>query len=265
MRVPESNKTVDWAAYESLSLDAPTAITWTSTGSDGSGKSAFCLGAPEPIWVAAFDTHGMGRVGKQFKTRADGTPKDIRISRYHFNPRPYKTKEACAAAASVVWEGFIDAYRTALKNARSVLVDREDIAFEILRYANFGDLQAAAKDYGPLNVELTSLVQEANMAGVNLGLLRGVKEKWESKFDVAKGKSVGINTGKLIPDGWKRAADMVDITLFHFWSETDNAYMTRIDKFTEKEHKGTEHADLTFVQMAMAAYPDTDESQWGAN
>jgi len=259
---PSNYKTADWNSYAQLGTDTSPNRVYTSSGAAGSGKSAMLLTAPEPIWVAAFDTHGLNRVGKQFKTRPNGTPKDIRVSRYHFNPRPYKTASECAKAATVVWDKFVEDYRVALKNARSIGWDREDIGYEILRYANWGDLQAQAKDYGPLNQELTSLVQEAFMAGVNLGLLRGVKEKWDSVYDQAKGKRVGVATGIMIPDGCKKAPDVVDVTLFHRWDEKEKCFMTRIDKFPNVDYKGQEFPNMDFVTMATAAYPDSELESW---
>lgn len=262
MTVPKNYQTVDWNAYESLSTDAPTSIVWASTGGEGSGKSAFGLSAPQPVFVAAFDAFGMNRVGKQFKVNPDGTAKDIRISRYLFSPSEHKTEQARGDAATAVWNRFVQEYRTALRNARTILWDREDLAWELLRFASFGGQSAAPKEYGELNSEYVSLIQEAYAASVNLGLLRGIREKWVSKMDAGKGKLVAHNTGEMIADGMKKVPDHVDITLYHFWSEKDNAYMTRIDKFTEKEYKGQEFADLTFPMMATAAYPDTEESQW---
>ncbi len=252
----------NWDGYTKMSLDAPGSIVWASTGAEGSGKSAFALGAPEPIWIAAFDTHGMNRVGRQFKVREDGELKDIRVKRYGFDPRPHKTPKALSEHATIVWEEFIADYTIATRNARTIIIDREDLSYEVIRYKVLGALQAAAKEYGPINIEMTSLLQEAYTAGVNLGILRGVKDEWESQFDPAKGKKVPISTGRKVAAGWKEAKDIADITLWHFWDDKEKTFQTRIDKFTEKDVRGQEIPDLTWIQMAMAAFPETDESSW---
>lgn len=256
--VPEHYKSVDWAAYEKLSAHAPKSIVWASTGAEGSGKSYFGLTAPGPIFVCAFDSHGMNRVDKSVKVG-----KDIRIARYPFSRTSYgSNKAALSAAAGKVWDRFMADYRMALRHSRTVLIDREDLAWDMLRYTELGGDSAAPKDYSDSNTEYISMVQEAYAAGINLGLLRGVREQWISKFDPAKGKLVGHNTGVLVPDGMKKVPDLVDITLFHRWDPTLKEFVITIGKFTKKEWMDAEFPDLTFAQMAMAAYPDTEETDW---
>lgn len=256
--MPSNYKSVPWAKYEALSEDNPTAIVWASTGGEGSGKSYFGLTAPWPIWVAAFDAYGMSRVSADVKKG-----KDIRITRYLFNPTNYTDPKARATAASDVWDQFVGDYRMALLNARTVLWDREDIAWELLRFASFGAHSSAPKDFGELNTEYVSLIQEAFAAGVNLGLLRGIRERWISKYDAAKGKMVGHNTGEMIPDGMKKVPDHVDITLNHRWDDESKSFLVRIDKFPNSEFRGME-AGMLFPDMALAAYPDSDPDQWQA-
>jgi hypothetical protein len=254
----ENYKTVDWNAYEQLSAKAPQSIVWASTGPEGSGKSFFGLTAPGPIFVCAFDTHGMQRVDKSITVG-----KDVRIARYPFSRTPFgSNKAALSAAAGKVWDRFMVDYRMALQKSRTVLIDREDLAWEMLRYTELGGDSAAPKDYADSNTEYISMVQEAYAAGVNLGLLRGVREQWISKLDPAKGKMVGHNTGLYVPDGMKKVPDLVDITLAHRWDDTAKEFMVKIGKFTNKEFMGLEFPDLRFPQMATAAYPDTTEESW---
>jgi hypothetical protein len=258
LSTPANYKSVNWAEYEQLSDNAPTSIVWASTGPEGSGKSYFGLTAPGPIFVCAFDSHGMNRVDKSVKVG-----KDIRIARYPFSRTPYGSNRATlSAAAGKVWDRFMADYRMALRNSRTVLIDREDLAWEMLRYTELGGDSAAPKDYADSNTEYISMVQEAYAAGVNLGLLRGVKEQWLSQFDPTKGKKVPMNTGVLIPDGFRKVPDLVDITLSHRWDPALKEFVTKIGKFTQKEWMDVEFPDLTFAQMAMAAYPDTTEEQW---
>src|SRR4051812_43783852 len=119
---PQNYKNVDWASYESLNLNTPHSIVAASTGGGGSGEAAFWLTAPEPIFVCAFDAYGLNRVGNQFKTRPDGTAKDIRIGRFRFDPQPYgDDRKKLSDAATKVWDSFVETYRVALKNARTIL------------------------------------------------------------------------------------------------------------------------------------------------
>jgi hypothetical protein len=254
----------DWKGLEILGDAAPSSLSWSSIGGDGSGKSDFCLSAPGPIFVAAFDVNGLGRVRKE---RKQG--KEIRIGRY---PKPPvlkgQTKNQIGDAAMIVWDRFVVEYRLALKNARTILIDREDLAWEMLIRAAFGGQKnegskTGALDYGPLNEEYVGLIQEAAVAGVNLGLLQGVKNKWVAKLDPAKGKMVNYETGEIIPDGFKKVADHVDITLIHRWDPVTKSYVTRIGKFPNKDEKDKEYPDLDWPLMAMFAYPDSTPNDWG--
>lgn len=248
---------VDWADFTPLSSEPPTSIAWASNGSEGSGKSYFGLTAPQPIFVCAFDPYGMDRVSSVVKAG-----KDIRIGRYPFIARKGQTKNELGDAATEIWDQFTNDFRTALAHARTILWDREDLAWELLRYSAFGAQNAAPKEYGELNAEYIGLIQEAAAAHVNLGLLRGLREKWISKFDPEKGKLVPHNTGEMCVDGMKKIPDHVDITLDHQWDATRKSFITVIRKFPNVEYRDMDVPDLTFAMMAMAAYPDSDMESW---
>lgn len=246
----------NWESAEVLSEDSPSSIIWAGDGDAGGGKSHFALTAPGPIWVAAFDPYGMDRVSKDVKVG-----KDIRISRYPFNPHKYANESEIRKAANELWKQFTNDYADALAHARSIIWDREDMAFKMQRYSNWGGTSAAPKDYEDLYIEYVGLIQGANAAGVNLGLLRGLKEKWVTKYDAGKGKNVPNNTGDLIADGMRKVPDHVDVMLFHRWDEVEKQYVVKIGKFTNPDFRSME-MPLDFPTMASAAYPDSDASTW---
>lgn len=253
-----SGKQKDWGAYEALDSSPSQSIVWASTGGDGSGKSHFGLTAPGPIFVCAFDAYGMGRVSPALKR-----DKDIRIARYPFNGREFGTdKQKTGTAASALWDRSRDDFDMALEKSRTILIDREDMMYEIQRYANFGAQSDAPKEYGPLYIEYGWLIQKAQAANVNLGLLRGIREKWVSKFDPGKGKMVAHNTGEMIPDGMKKIPDLVDITLAHRWDSAAKAFITKIEKFTNAQERDQEYPDLTFPDMAQLAFPESSPEDW---
>lgn len=247
----------NWANLAPLEVADRPSIVWESDGDAGSGKSFFGLTAPDPMWVAAFDPYGMNRVDKSLKVG-----RDIRISRYPFDPRKYKNQQDVKKHATEIWLTFLADYEAALPNVRTVLWDREDMTYKLQRYTNWGDTSAAPKEYEDLTIEYTGLIQEANRCGVNLGLLRGLKEKWVSKFDASKGKMVGGGTGEMIPDGMQKLRNYVDITLAHRWDVAQREYIVKIGKFTTKEEREMEYPNLTFTDMAMLAYPETCEEDW---
>ena len=95
-----------------------------------------------------------------------------------------------------------------------------------------------------------------------MGLLRGLTDKWVAKYDSGKGKMVNYNTGEAVPDGFKKTNDHVDITLVHFWDAKSKEYKVRIGKFPNKEYKDQEIANLSFGEMALNAFPDSDVANW---
>lgn len=246
-----------WNQFDILEDKPADSLLWVSTGDAGSGKSFFSLTAPAPIWVAAFDPWGMNRVDRAIKVG-----KDIRISRYPFDASKCKTSNEVREKSNTIWQKFLDDYHLALETARTIIWDREDMVYKIQRYGNFGGSSAAPKDYEDLHIEYAGLLQDASAAGVNLGLLRGIKEQWVSKFDAGKQKMVGHNTGVMIPDGMKKVDDHVDVSIYHRWDDTLKSYVTKIGKFTNPEYRGVEVPNLTFPQMAFAAFPDSDEASW---
>jgi hypothetical protein len=246
-----------WHDIELMHDNPAQSLTWVSTADAGGGKSYFGCTAPAPIWVAAFDPTGFNRVDKAVRTG-----KEIRITRMPFNASQFKTTAELQRHAKEMWLKFQEDYFVALKNVRTVLWDREDMAYKLQRYANFGDTSSAPKDYEDLYTEYVGLIQEAQAAGVNLGMLRGIKEKWISKWDAGKAKMVAHNTGEMIPEGMKKVNDHVDISLYHRWDNELKAYVTKIDKFTNPEFRGQEFPNLDFPTMATFAFPDSDESSW---
>jgi hypothetical protein len=252
-----------WNKFEILGPNDPTSILWASRGGDGSGKSYFGCTAPGPIFVCAFDQNGLDRVDK--KIRAE---REIRIGRYGFNATVFNgDREKIRRAAMPIWERFVEEFRIALKNAKTVIWDREDMLWGLRRYAAFGGQKnegskTGALDYGDLNEEYAGLLQEARDAHVNLGLLQGLTDKWVAKFDSQSGKMRNYNTGELVPDGFKKIADYVDITLDHRWDTKKKAYVTTLRKFPVKEEKDKDYESLDFFTMAATAFPDADPMLW---
>lgn len=250
-------KATTWGELEVMPDTPPTSIVWASNGAEGSGKSYFGLTAPSPIFVCAFDPHGMDRVAKEVKAA-----KDIRLGRYPFSPAKGAKKDPISIAATETWNRFLNDYHIALRHARTILWDREDLAWELLRYSSFGAQNDAPKEYGPLNEEYIGLIQSATLARVNLGLLRGLKEYWVSKWDQTKNKYVPHNTGEWVPDGARKVPDHVDITVTHKWDAPGKMFTTTIGKFPNMEFRDIEFGNMTFQEMAMCAYPDSEASTW---
>lgn len=258
----------NWSKFEILEPNDPKSITWASRGGDGCGKSYFACTAPGPLFVCAFDQNGLDRVDKTIRAQ-----REIRIGRYGFNATIYDGDRAkIRAAATPIWDRFMDEYRTALYHLKkegkgTILWDREDMLWGLRRYAAFGGQKnegskTGALDYGDLNEEYVGLLQEARDAHVNLGLLQGLTDRWVAKFDSTSGKMRNYNTGEMVPDGFKKVADHVDITLDHRWDPKQKQYITTLRKFPVKEEKDKDYPNLDFFTMAVTAFPESDATLW---
>lgn len=258
----------DWNKMEILAPEDPKSIIWASRGGDGSGKSYFSVTAPGPIFVCAFDESGMDRVDKTVRAQ-----REIRIGRYGFNPVVYHgDRKKIQAAAAPIWQRFLDEYEAALLYMRklgrgTVIWDREDMSWGLRRYAEWGaqkneGSKTGALDYGDLNEEYIGLLRRARECGVNLGLLQGLTDKWVAKFNAQTGKMQNFNTGEPVPDGFKKLADYVDVTLDHRWDMKQKAYVTTLRKFPVKDQKDQEYASLDWMTMAILAFPDSDPTVW---
>ncbi len=257
-----------WSKLEVLPANDPPTIVWASRGGDGSGKSYFAMTAPGPIFVCAFDERGLDRVDKTIRAQ-----REIRIGRYGFNPVEYKgDREKIRKAATPIWERFVEEYFAALDHIKklgrgTVIWDREDMCWGLRRYAAFGGQKnegsrTGALDYGDLNEEFIGLLQLARQKGANLGLLQGLTDDWRQKFDNSKGKMVSYKSGEMIPDGFRKLPDYVDITLDHRWDTKQKEYVTTIRKFPVKEEKDKDYPSLDFFLMATLAFPDSDPMRW---
>jgi hypothetical protein len=248
----------DWNTYDQLTTAPRRSMLWASEGEAGSGKTHFSLTAPGPIWVAAFDPHGTKRIDP-----AIIGDKDIRVARYPFEKARYTTKADLQKAATILWNRFTADYDYVLgAGVRTILWDREDMIYKIQRYSTWGESSAAPKEYEDLYAEYVAMLQKAGSCGVNLGLLRGYKNKWVSKFDAGKGKMVGHDTGERIAEGMNKIPDHVDIMLTHRWDDVSSTYMVKIGKFTNADFRGHEFPNANFADIASLAYPETTLADW---
>lgn len=239
-------------------------ILWSSMGPGGSGKTHFGLTAPAPIAVMLFDPAGLKGLMQNplFKT------KDIRVIPYEFNPGVMKDKSDRGKAAMEELAKFEEDWKTALGFARTVLWDKEDHVWELLRYANNEDFQAEPKSYYELNMQYRGWFTEAEACGLNFGVIRGIKEKWgKTGVNNRTGRPTYGGLGIDIARGQKEVEELVQINLEHSWEDEERVFKTRIrDKCRlgedVKKLLGETYEDLDFLTLAMELFPDSDVSDW---
>lgn len=144
------------------------------TGEVGAGKTHFCLTAPDPIVVFNIDRGLEGVAEKE-----EFEDKEIYQHLIDWSPGGLDESELEIRAVALRDE-FIAKFKEALKLARTILIDTESRLWQIYRYSFFGSPNSGnIKDYDALNQKFEDFVNLAKgAAGVNLFLIRSMKNKW---------------------------------------------------------------------------------------
>ncbi len=243
-------------------------ILGSSQGIGGAGKTHFWLTAPEPIAYFLLDPGGLkGMLGKDAFAG-----KDIRLIDYsgQLDWGRQERKERVKRAEEVV-SRFDEAWDVAIRMARTIIIDKEDKLWETKRYAHDEVDSPTPKNFYELNIDYAAMIAQAENAGVNLGLIRGMKEKW-GKTGVRLDRQTGQMketqgfTGEWVPRGQKEVTELVQINLEHRWDDEEREFKVRILEKCRlgnaKALLGQEFADLDFLTLATLLYPDTDTEVW---
>jgi hypothetical protein len=245
-------------------------IQWAGQGPAGSGKTHFLLTAPEPVCVFLFSD--FGGVEKLKRNVPEFKQKDIRWIDFDFNPADFGEDERSEKAMEE-YNRFLEKYAVALRNFRTVGFDKEDLLWELLRYARLGAMTDKPNKYYELNNEYRALFHKAAKAGVNLGVIRGMKEKWGMN---KQGNLSGLGINE--PRGQKFVSEIVDVVLQHRWDNDEREFKTMIapPSGVNKDDEGPklrvgdavkligeEFGNYDFLQLAMALYPESNPEDWG--
>ena len=263
-----------WGEFEKLQSNNAYNIIWAGQGRGGGGKSHFSLTAPDPIAYVLFDPAGL----KGLRDNPLFKEKDVRLldfsarhnlalggSRTVTAEADEKKRERTKVALEMV-KLFEESWHLALRKARTIVIDKEDALWEAMRYAHNEDFSAEPKDYYELNMAYRGLIQQAESAGVNLALLRGVKEAWGKTGTRPNGKPSYGGLGYDVPRGQKEVTELVQINLEHRWEDASRQFITKV---LEKcrlgnalELLGREFNNLSFLELAVTLYPDVDMEVW---
>lgn len=243
-------------------------LQWAGQGAAGSGKTHFLLTAPEPVVVHLFNDPG--GVSKLKRSHEAFTHRDIRWVEYNFNPGKLTLADRPKAAQDELAR-FLENYEVSLAGARTVGWDKEDLVYELIRYARLEYFTDKPASYYEINNEYRALFHDAAAAGVNLGVLRGMKEKWGQN---AKGSPVGLGINE--PRGQKFVSEIVEVVLQHRWDNEDREFKVMIAPPSQRNDEGPklrvgpavdligmEFGNFDFVQLALAIYPETTPDDWG--
>lgn len=254
-----------WGDFEVAEIDdSARNILWSSQGNGGSGKTHFGFTAPEPIAVHLFDPGGMKGVRENPLFRK----KDIRVIDYSKLINPGKlAEEDRPKAAQDTLAMFEENWAVSLNKARSILWDKEEHVWELLRYANLEGFTDKPANYYELNMKYRGWFAEAEQCGVNLGVIRGLKDRWgKTGVNRNTGQPTYGSLGEFDPRGMKEVPELVQINLAHRWDEDERQFMVKIlDKCrlgNAVDLLGTEEP-CDFMTLAFKLYPESDPSEWG--
>jgi hypothetical protein len=243
-------------------------IIASSQGVGGSGKTHFWLTAPGPIAYFLLDPGGL----KGMVTKPEFRNKEIKLIDFSSQMDWGKQeKKERVKRAHDIYLRFEEAWLIALKMARTIVIDKEDKLWETIRYAHDEVDSPTPKNFYELNLDYAAMIANAEGMGVNLGLVRGMKEKWGKtgqRLDRITGQmkdTMGF-TGEWVPRGQKEVTELVQVNLEHRWDDEDREFKVKI---LEKcrlgnavELLGKEFGNLDFMTLGLELYPDVDVSVW---
>jgi hypothetical protein len=253
-------KTKNWGEWEEVDRSDGYYLLTANEGKGGSGKTHFALTGPEPICVHQFDPGGLNglKKNKLFKS------KDIRVINYNVDLSKHEENDRQKVAEDAI-ERFKEQQAIALSNARTIVWDKEDHIWELLRYARLGGTSDRPNLYQELNLEYRGFFHDAEMQGINLCAIRGMKEKWGKTGTNGQGKSTFGSLGELEPRGQKEIPELVQVVLRHRWDSEVNDFVTTIFEKCRVGDAGkllgTEHIRLTFKELGELIYPETADME----
>jgi len=168
-------------------------------GEDQSGKTHWAFGAPEPIALLTFDPDNFDGVMKHYGH------KDIQMASFEI-PKGLVATSELARVARVEADRYHDHYIDACKSSqfRTIIMDREDEAWELFRYEEFdGKSSAKSHHYTQLNASYRAMIKAAHQHGKNLIMIDAVSAEYKSDKP----------TGGMKRNGFKHLGMLSQVTL----------------------------------------------------
>jgi len=250
----KSTKDISWGNFKPASTVVPFRLIWRSYGPEKVGKNYFGLTGPGPIAIQSFDI-GLEGVVEQFAQK-----KEIVVTHYEFD------KNDCTQDAAIdIRDRFIGDYTVALTKAKTIQWDTETELWEIFRFAEFGVMSDAPKNYVGLNAKYRDLIQQAYTANVNLQLIQKVKEKWGTIQKVNReGRLVDspYPTGEMEPTGFKEAGYIVQANIRHSWDKEAGFGIHVLNCRQNMSVAGETYYNISLPELGQLVFEDSDEDSW---
>jgi hypothetical protein len=244
-------------------------------GEVGTGKTHFACTAPAPILIQNIDK-GTDFVVEKF--RQEG--KTIYDESYTWNPGEEADEDDKNAglqdeAKAVLKKWEEDFYYALANGARTIVWDTESRIWQVTRYAYFGAPNADnPRNYDAPNQRYEAMIQKAKETpGVNLILLRSMKDKWGNYGAVNKQTGQrGFGKGGREIWGYEHLPGMMQLELTILYrsekEQTDagdgnGAYVFRFGKCRpNEEYQFTVQPRCSFPQLGALLIEDSTEDDW---
>jgi hypothetical protein len=199
----------------SKDLVIPDRLTVVVKGRWKQGKTNFALTAPAPIAHFNLDV-GLEGVIEKFR----------RIKEIYTNDYSYRTETGVStiAMATPIWNKLMTDYKYFLqqKEIRTIIIDTESEAFDLIRFARLGSLalpREASYKYGPVNAEFNALLRLAFSSDKNLVLIKKMKDEYIKNE----------RTGRDEPAGYKDTSYQIQVNLLAWRDGMDGAFHLLIE------------------------------------
>ncbi len=218
----------DWADFEPLGSSDVRSMCGASQGPVGSGKTRFWLTAPEPIAYFGFDIGGV----RTMREQPEFKKKDIRVLDFTKTLNFGRMDRGDRVQAAVeAYEKFSNNWNAAIANARTIIWDKEDKVWELIRYAHNEVDSPDPKAFGELNLQYNGYFTDAAAAGINFGVIRGQREKFgKTGRNERTGKITMGFTGEIVVRGQKEVEDWVELILDHRWDAEERVFKSYYDR-----------------------------------
>jgi AAA domain len=215
---------------------------------EGAGKTRFTLTAPGPIAFINFD-YGLEGVIEPFQVQ-----KAIYVATVKLDFNGTGGKEKVIEAAEKELAKVETNYQTALKQARTIVIDTGSELWELLRLAAFGKLEKVMPhQYTEVNQQMTRLIKLAYDSDANLLLTHRLKEQWINDK----------KTGLYEFSGMKDVPYLVQAHA-RMWTD-EQGYHLKVGKCRQNATViGLELVNemISFPTLAQFVFPDSEEKDW---
>ncbi len=253
----------DWGRFTSLEENDGYYVIGSSEGEPGSGKSHLWATAPDPIAWFLFDPDGLRGLADNAEFKA----KDIRVRHYIDDlniaklPKDERTQKSLEAL-----EMFKEDWDIAVKKARTLVIDKESMLWEIIRYAHDEVESPDPKNFHELHQYYHGWFADAMKHKLNFGLIRDVRDSWGKTGQSRNGNVQWGYTGVMKPEGNKRVRGLVHVNLYHSFDAEEGMFGVRIHEKCRlgpaKKLMGKTFYDMDFSDLAQKLYPESESSDW---